>query len=96
MVVVVVLVVMVWVGAAQVRLLVCGTQTCKDAAAGALLELAFDDTSRLMICEGGGIAPLINVLETGSANGREAAAGALVNLSINNMCATLSLKTFKK
>ena len=67
----------------QIRLLVCGNRESKNAASGAILELAFDEKSRVLICESGGVAPLIEILRTGSVEGREAAAGALCNLSIS-------------
>ena len=69
--------------AEQIRLLISGNRQCKNAASGAILELAFDDKSRLLVCESGGVAPLIEMLRTGNSEGKEAAAGALCNLSIS-------------
>ena len=61
-----------------------GSMACKEAAAGALWNLSFNDDTEAAITSAGGIPVLVSVARDGSDEGKAHAAGALANLSVNN------------
>ena len=60
-----------------------GTDEQKEYAAGALMNLAWNnDTNRKLIADAGGITPLIDLVKDGTDKQKEYAAGALMNLAM--------------
>ena len=58
-----------------------GVGTAREAAAGALMELAFNGDNKVLIAASGGIDPLLALLETEDDSAAETAAGTLCNLA---------------
>lgn len=61
-----------------------GTDTVKEAAAGALLHLSCNDSTKVAITQAGAIPPLAAMLRGGTDDVKQVAAQVLRNLSFNN------------
>jgi hypothetical protein len=66
-----------------VDLATCGTTEQREAAVGALWNLAFNDTNKRAIAAAGGIPPLVDLVRAGTPRQKEQAAGALANLTVD-------------
>lgn len=66
-----------------VDLAATGTMEQREAAVGALWNLAFNDANKTAIAEAGGIPPLVDLVAKGTPRQKEQAAGALANLTVD-------------
>ena len=66
-----------------VDLATSGTVEQREAAVGALWNLAFNDANKKAIAAAGGIPPLVDLVRNGTPRQKEQAASALANLTVD-------------
>jgi hypothetical protein len=77
-----------------VDLAATGMMEQREAAVGALWNLAFNDANKKLIAAAGGIPPLVDLVARGTPRQKEQAAGALANLTCVNRVRTRAPRPF--